>query len=101
MRRSLCPVALVGLSWRWSLESVAVVSLPPFSSAFIEFFRNVGGMQGLTSWGQGMSGGSTGTQPMPGAAQNSAGIQQPAAGMMAAAAYPMQQFQVDKNRFLL
>jgi len=53
-----------------------------------------------SSWGQGMSGGSTATQPMTGAAQNS-GIQQPTASMMAAAAYPMQQFQVDKNRFLL
>lgn len=71
-------------------------------------FRNVGAMQGMTSWGQGMTGGAAAaaaTQQMTGAtaAQNAAAaaaaaIQQPtaaaAAGMMAAAAYPMQQFQV-------
>jgi len=65
---------------------------------------NVGAMQGMTTWGQGMTGGATAaTQQMTGAAaQNAAAaaaaaIQQPtaaaAAGMMAAAAYPMQQFQ--------
>ncbi|CAL8105170.1 unnamed protein product [Orchesella dallaii] len=69
------------------------------------FMGNVGAMQGMTTWGQGMTGGATAaTQQMTGAAaQNAAAaaaaaIQQPtaaaAAGMMAAAAYPMQQFQV-------
>jgi len=57
-------------------------------------------MPGMASWGQGMSGDSAATQPMTGPAQNS-GIQQSTASMMAAAAYPMQPFQVDKNRFLL
>jgi len=61
---------------------------------------NVGAMQGVTSWGQGLAGGAAATQQMTGAQSAAAAaagaIQQPsAAGLMAAAAaYPMQQFQV-------
>jgi hypothetical protein len=59
-------------------------------------------MQGVTSWGQGIGGGTAGTQQMTGAqsaaaAAAAAAIQQPTGAgplMAAAAAYPMQQFQV-------
>lgn len=57
-------------------------------------------MQGVTSWGQGLGCGSAATPQMTGAqnaAATAAVLQQPNAGgplMAAAAAYPMQQFQV-------
>lgn len=56
----------------------------------------------MTSWGQGLSGGSAGAQQMTGAQSAATAIQQPsaaaAAGIMAAA-YPMQQFQVNSLNF--
>ncbi|OXA43989.1 Nucleolysin TIA-1, partial [Folsomia candida] len=64
------------------------------------YMGNVGGMQGVTSWGQGLGCGSAATPQMTGAqnaAATAAVLQQPNAGgplMAAAAAYPMQQFQV-------